>query len=231
MKPYRVTVGLVVVRALVVLLLVSSYPLLGAARDVPQRPPVARTVPAIEREPLVRQGFDHFYSLEYDRAIRSFEAATKKYPDDPFAVNYLLSAVIFKELYRIGALDSEMYAGNNFADKPAAKMIDPAVKARIYELIDQATKLAEARLKVNPVDVDALYARGATRSMRSTWMGPFWAAVMQSAPCEQMVRGRLSTFPHAQGLSEFQWQRPTPHPRPPSATTPRAWPYIAPVRA
>jgi tetratricopeptide (TPR) repeat protein len=50
-------------------------------------------------------------------------------------------------------------------------MIDPAVKARIYELIDQATKLAEARLKVNPVDVDALYARGATRSMRSTWMG------------------------------------------------------------
>lgn len=70
-----------------------------------------------------------------------------------------------------------------------------------------------------------------TRSMRSTWMAPFWAAVMQSAPCEQMVRGRLSTFPHAQGLSEFQWQRPTPHPRPPSATTPRAWPYIAPVRA
>jgi len=171
MKPYRVTVGLVVMRALFVLLLVSGYPLLRAARDVPQDPPVARAVPAIEREPLVRQGFDHFYSLEYDRAIRSFEAAARKYPDDPFAVNYLLSAVIFKELYRIGALDSEMYANNNFADRPPAKKIDPAVKARIYELIEQATKLSEARLKVNPADIDALYARGATRSMRSTWMG------------------------------------------------------------
>jgi tetratricopeptide (TPR) repeat protein len=169
MKHYRATVGLV--WALLVLLLIPGCPLFATARDVPQRPVATRPIPSIETEPLVRQGFDHFYSLEYDKAIRSFETAVKKYPDDPFPVNYLLSAVIFKELYRIGALDSEMYAGNSFADKPPLKPVDPAVKTRIYELIDQATDLAEARLKENPNDIDALYARGATRSMRSTWMG------------------------------------------------------------
>src|SRR5208283_6053781 len=54
-----------------------------------------------------RKGFDDFYNLDYDKSIREFEAALQAHPDDPFAVNHLLSAVIFKELYRIGALDTE----------------------------------------------------------------------------------------------------------------------------
>src|ERR1035438_8938648 len=64
-----------------------------------------------------RKGFDNFYNLDYDKAIRDFEAALPAHPDDPFAVNHLLSGVIFKELLRIGALDTEAYASDNFLDK------------------------------------------------------------------------------------------------------------------
>src|SRR3954463_8499728 len=61
-----------------------------------------------------RAGFEHFYNLEYDKAIREFEAALETHPNDPFAVNHLLSGVMFKEMYRIGAMDSELYAKEGF---------------------------------------------------------------------------------------------------------------------
>src|SRR3954470_10220385 len=57
-----------------------------------------------------RAGFEHFYNLEYEQAIHSFEGAVKSHPNDAFALNHLLSAVMFQELYRIGALDTELYA-------------------------------------------------------------------------------------------------------------------------
>src|SRR5690242_4393703 len=66
------------------------------------------------KDPLVRRAFDHFYNSEYDKAIQSFEVVAANHPENPFATNYLLSAVIFRELYRIGALDTESYAGNGF---------------------------------------------------------------------------------------------------------------------
>src|SRR3954468_9420285 len=49
-----------------------------------------------------RAGFEHFYNLEYDQAIHCFEEAVKSHPNDAFALNHLLSGVMFRELYRIG---------------------------------------------------------------------------------------------------------------------------------
>lgn len=118
-----------------------------------------------------RKGFEQFYSLDYDKAIHDFEAALKAHPDDPFAVNHLLAAVIFKELYRIGALDTEAYATDNFLNKKLQAPLDPAVRDRVKQLTAQALELEQARLQKNPEDVNALYARGATRALESTYIG------------------------------------------------------------
>ena len=67
-----------------------------------------------------RKGFEDFYNLEYDRALREFEAAQQAHPNDPFATNHVLSGVIFKELYRIGALDTEAYAADSFLRRQSA---------------------------------------------------------------------------------------------------------------
>lgn len=118
-----------------------------------------------------RKGFDHFYNLEYDKAIHELEAAQQAHPDDPFAVNHLLSAVIFKELYRIGALDTEAYAADNFLTKKPAEPLDPAVRDRVKQLTQQALTLSQGYLDKNPNDINALYARGATRALQSTYIG------------------------------------------------------------
>src|SRR5271167_476460 len=137
-----------------------------------------------DNDAATRKGFDHFYNLEYDKAVREFEAAQQAHPDDPFAVNHTLEGVIFRELYRTGALDTEAYAGDSFLNKKPAAPPDPNVHDRVKLLSDQALTLSQSRLDKNPNDVDALYARGVTRGMRATYMGVaerVWFSALRSA--------------------------------------------------
>jgi tetratricopeptide (TPR) repeat protein len=131
-----------------------------------------------------RKGFDHFYNLDYDKATRDFEAAQQAHPNDPFAVNHTLAAVTFKELYRIGALDTEAYAADNFMTKKPLEPLDPTVRERVKQLTTQSLALSQAKLDKNPNDVDALYARGATRALQSTYIGladKAWFAALRMA--------------------------------------------------
>jgi tetratricopeptide (TPR) repeat protein len=131
-----------------------------------------------------RKGFDDFYNLEFDKSIREFETAVQAHPDDPFPANHLLSAVIFKELFRIGALDTEAYASDNFLDKKYIQPLDPKVHDRVNQLSTHSMELSETKLARNPNDVNALYARGVARGLRSTYMGMAqhaWFAALRSA--------------------------------------------------
>ncbi len=130
-----------------------------------------------------RIGFDHFYNLEYEQAIRDLEQVVEEHPDDLFAVNHLLSAVLFREFYRVGALNTELYAKNSFLDKKKYP-IDPKAQERIKQLMDRALALSEKRLKSSSKDVDALYARGVTRGMRAMYIGLIdkaWFSALRTA--------------------------------------------------
>jgi len=138
----------------------------------------------VDNDVNTRKGFEDFHNLEYDRAIREFEAAQQTHPGDPFAVNHLLSGVIFKELYRIGALDTEAYAGDSFLTKKLLVPLDPATRDRVKQLTDQALALEQAQLDKDTNNVDALYARGATRALNATYIGVAthaWFAALRGA--------------------------------------------------
>ncbi len=138
----------------------------------------------VNNDANTRRGFEDFYSLEYDKAIKDFEAAQLAHPNDPFATNHLLSAVIFKELKRIGALDTEAYAGDSFLNKKLLAPLDPATRDRVRQLTEQAAAQEEAQLNKDPKNVDALYARGASRALNATYVGVAnhaWFAALRSA--------------------------------------------------
>lgn len=119
-------------------------------------------------DPLNRVAFDHFYNLDYDRAVSDFDQVLQRHPDDPFAVNHFLTAVLFRELYRMGALNTGEYANDTFihaAHRPA----DATVKQQIKDLVQRAQQLEERRLAENSKDVEALYARGVTRAQFATY--------------------------------------------------------------
>jgi hypothetical protein len=119
-------------------------------------------------DPLNATAFERFYNLDYDRAIPDFQRVLDRHPDDPFAVNHLLTAIMFRELYRMGAMNTGEYANDSFigsAHRPA----DPRIKEQIKGLVDRAEKLEEQKLRAHPNDVNALYARGITRAQFSTY--------------------------------------------------------------
>ena len=119
-------------------------------------------------DPLNLTAFNHFYNLDYDRAVQEFEQVLGRHPDDPFAVNHLLTSTLFRELYRMGVLNTGEYANDSFISAPH-RPADPKVKDQIKNLVDRALQLEEKRLAANPNDVDALYARGVTRAQFATY--------------------------------------------------------------
>src|SRR5271170_6606315 len=113
-------------------------------------------------DPLNQAAFEHYYNLDLDAAIQDFERILARHPNDPFAVNHLLSAIQVRELYRMGAMNTGDYSNDNFIGI-AHRPVDPAQKERIKQLVEQAEKLENAGLARNPDSVDMLYARGVTR--------------------------------------------------------------------
>ncbi len=121
------------------------------------RPPDLR--PA---DSLNQAAFEHYYNLDHDAAIQDFERILARHPNDPFALNHLISAIQMRELYRMGAMNSGEYSNDNFIGQ-AHRPADPAQKERIKQLVQQAERLENAELAHNPDNVDMLYARGVTR--------------------------------------------------------------------
>jgi tetratricopeptide (TPR) repeat protein len=113
-------------------------------------------------DPLNQSAFDHYYNLEHDAAIRDFEKIVERHPNDPFALNHLLSAIQVRELYRMGAMSTGEYSNDSFVGQ-MHRPADAAQKQRIKQLVQQTEKLEDAALARNPNDVDMLYARGVTR--------------------------------------------------------------------
>jgi tetratricopeptide (TPR) repeat protein len=122
------------------------------------------TVSAVLRPPdaLNQAAFEHYYSLDYDAAIQDFEKILARHPNDPFAVNHLLSAIQVRELYRMGAMNTGEYANDSFIGQ-AHRPAEPVQKVRIKQLVEQAERLENAELARNPNNADMLYARGVTR--------------------------------------------------------------------
>jgi hypothetical protein len=120
------------------------------------------------KEPLNAPAFDHFYNMEYDRSIEEFTLQYQRHPDDPDSINHLLNAVLFHELYRIGALSAGEYANDSFINAPH-QPADPRTCDQIKSLVQKAMAIENRRLDGNSKDVGALYARGVTRAEFATY--------------------------------------------------------------
>ena len=162
MTPYQHTFALLSVKRLILVTLVISVGVnLAWGGD---------SAGSSTFDALTQSAFEHFYSLEYDQAIRDFQKAMEAKPDDPKGVNHLLDAVLFSELYKHDALDTSLYTQQSFLNSKQITL-DPKVRQQIKELVDKAVSLSEKRLKSHPQDAEALYSRGVTRGLHSTYLG------------------------------------------------------------
>lgn len=185
MRPYSPTLQLLIwypAFLLCSLVVVLDTPLVAWQAGSSSVPAVVSPYPA-KSEALTHSGFARYYDLDYDGALRDFEAVLVKHPDDPFAVNHVLETLLFRELYRAGILETGMFSTNAFLRKRRVNLAAP-VKQRLEELGERSLELCERRIRANPKDADAHYARGVTKGLRSTYTALVersWFAALGSA--------------------------------------------------
>jgi tetratricopeptide (TPR) repeat protein len=134
-------------------------------------------------ESLTKSGFDHYYNLEYEQAIQDFQRAWEQRPDEPRALNHLLEAELFRDLYKYNALDTRLYTKQRFLTGKHVP-IEPGERKRLMDMFQHAMEASDKRLRSNPQDIEALYGRGVTEGLRSTYLvvveHSFWAALRQA---------------------------------------------------
>jgi tetratricopeptide (TPR) repeat protein len=145
----------------------------------------------------VDAGFNHFYNLEYDEAIAGFERAIDQHPEIPDYHNHLAQSLIFREMFRDGALESELVSGNNsFLRRPKLNPT-PEVEKRILDEIAKSMDLCNARLKTNPNDTAAMYALGIAYGLRSNYywvVKKAWHDSLKDATSARRLHNRITVL-------------------------------------
>jgi hypothetical protein len=136
----------------------------------PQSNPAAQHSDPLNFDPLVRDGFERHYILDFDGALSRFDSVQKSHPQDPMAYGYLLMATVFRELYHQDLLDTTYYAHDSFLTSKRNVPVPAATRQRIEFLTDTGIRLADDRIRANPNDKDAYFARGYLRGMHAVFI-------------------------------------------------------------
>ena len=125
--------------------------------------------PAPAQDTPSARGFDHFYNLEYDQALAEFEKAAQQDPGAVGPHNHIAQTLLYREMYRDGALETELISGNNPFLRQKKLNPSPQIEAEFANEIRKAMDLANARLAKNSNDTSALYARGVAFGLRANY--------------------------------------------------------------
>jgi tetratricopeptide (TPR) repeat protein len=109
------------------------------------------------------------YNLEYDAARPMLEDWLREHPTDLRALNYLATILLHREMYVRGILETHVYGELGEMFKGGHIPYTPDFQRRFFEVLDKAQRLAEARLKQNPKDEEALYWGGAAHATRAVF--------------------------------------------------------------
>jgi len=154
------------------LTLLPWIPLAGRLQAEPRAfaaAPALHTDP-LNLDPLARDGMQHFYNLDYDGALARFEALERAHPDSAMAKDYILTVVIFRELYHQDLLDTTYYAHDSFLSSKRYVDVPAAVRQRIEDLTDSVVSICDRRIKANPNDKDAYFERGYAKGLHAAFI-------------------------------------------------------------
>jgi tetratricopeptide (TPR) repeat protein len=119
-------------------------------------------------EGLRRSGIEALYNLDYDKAQRDFKQIASLYPNHPAGYQLQAAGVWIKTLYQSRRLQSTLYSSESFYSSGDDK-VDPKVVADFRDLTREAKRLAEAKLKQDPKNIEALDFLATTQGLKAAF--------------------------------------------------------------
>lgn len=117
----------------------------------------------------LNDGYYAMYNLEFDSAHNHFHQWMTAHPEDCLGPGSDAAAYMFSEFEILGVLDIELFADDSRFMSRARPSVDPTLKQNFIARITQAQNLADAALKRNPKDSNALYCKAIASGMQGDW--------------------------------------------------------------
>lgn len=119
-------------------------------------------------EELRRSGLDALYNIDYDKAQRDFQEIVRLYPNHPGGYQLLAARLWIKTLYESRRLQVSLYSSESFYTNGDDK-VDPRIVTEFRNLTREAKRLAEAKLKQEPRNVEALDFLANTEGLKASF--------------------------------------------------------------
>jgi tetratricopeptide (TPR) repeat protein len=146
------------------LVLLFLAPLISAQQPAPWLTDVERA----RFEELRRSGLDALYNIDYDKAQRDFKQIVQLYPNHPGGYQLLAARLWIKTLYESRRLQASLYSGESFYTNGDDK-VDPKIVTEFRNLTREAKRLAEAKLKQDPKNIEALDFLANTEGLKASF--------------------------------------------------------------
>src|SRR3984957_16164282 len=118
----------------------------------------------------IESGFQSMYNLEFDQAHQDFSTFERLHPDDPLGPVSQAAGYLFGDFARLGVLESELFTNDKTFENRAKLAPDPKVRDEFNGALSRGDQLADAALKQNPEDTNALFAKVLALGLRSDYV-------------------------------------------------------------
>jgi hypothetical protein len=138
---------------------------------------------------LLDTGYRHLYNLQFDQAHQAFAGWQQLHPQDPLGPASDAAAYLFSEFNRLHVLEFELFTDDNRLAKQPRLSPDPQVKQAFQAKLERTQLLAEAALRRDPHDANALFAK----ALRLGLQGDYTALIEKRylAGLGYMKQGRI----------------------------------------
>lgn len=129
-------------------------------------------------------GYQHFYNLDFGLALADFERQAAANPEDPEAQNHIAHTILYAEMFRNGALESEMVSGTNAFLRREGLQPSKADQAKFAAAIGKSIRICEDRIRRNDKDKDAHYALGVAYGLQANYdflVNKAWSDALSAA--------------------------------------------------
>lgn len=116
---------------------------------------------------LRTQGYEALYNLDYAGARKRFREMLQIAPDHPAGAQCLAASFWVEQLNQSWELKATLYSTKAYTE--GKQKTDPALTAEFRKWIRQTKTLAQAKLRQNPRDVEALYFLGAAEGLDAAY--------------------------------------------------------------
>jgi predicted Zn-dependent protease len=117
------------------------------------------------------RAFNRIYNFDFAGANAILDAEQRVHPDNPLVYSVRAAADLFSEFNRLKILELDFFADDDRVTDSSRVKPDPAVRAELFKMTDEARKRAQAQLAASPRNREALFALLMATAVESNYTG------------------------------------------------------------